>query len=84
MVFVMYFAVEFAFFSCNTAKILLVYYKKIIKDYNSGYIDRNKCKYELAREVAKHQKHWNAGKVDGTQKAAVACFIVFPDDLFDH
>ena len=55
-----------------------------IKDYNSGYIDRNKCAYELAREVAKHQTNWNAAKVDGFPKAAVASFIVFPDDLFDR
>lgn len=54
-----------------------------IKDYSSDYIARNKCAYDLAREVAKHQTNWNAAKVDDVSKAAVASFLVFPDDLFE-
>lgn len=55
-----------------------------IKDYNSEYVARNKCAYDLAREVAKHQNDWNAAQVDGISKGAVASFLVFPDDLFDN
>lgn len=55
-----------------------------IKDYNSEYVARNKCAYDLAREVAKHQTDWNAAQVDGVPKAAVASFLVFPDDLFEN
>lgn len=55
-----------------------------IKDYSSDYIARNKCAYDLAREVAKHQTNWNAVKVYDVSKAAVASFLVFPDDLFEN
>ena len=54
-----------------------------IKDYSSDYIAKNKCAYDLAREVAKHQTNWNAAKVYDIPKAAVASFLVFPDDLFE-
>ena len=55
-----------------------------IKDYSSQNIANNKCAYDLAREVAQSQKKWNAATVDGFPKAAVATFLIFPDDLFEN
>ena len=55
-----------------------------IKDHNAQNIENNKCAYDLAREVAQSQKAWNAATVDGFPKAAVASFLIFPDDLFQN
>ena len=55
-----------------------------IKDFSEQNIAKNKCAYHLAREVAQYQKNWNAATVDGTAQAAVATFVIFPDDLFEN
>lgn len=55
-----------------------------IKDHNTQNIEKNKCAYNLAREVAQYQKNWNAAKVDGIPQPAVASFLIFPDDLFEN
>lgn len=55
-----------------------------IKDHNEKNIGKNKCAYDLAREVAKYQSNWNAATVDGIPKPAVATFYIFPDDLFNR
>ena len=54
-----------------------------IKDYNANNIAKNKCTYDLAREVAQSQKNWNPAVVEGVKKAAVATFMIYPADLFD-
>ncbi len=54
-----------------------------IKDYSEENIAKNKCAYDLSREVVQSLKNWNAAKVDGMPQSAVATFVVFPDDLFD-
>lgn len=54
-----------------------------IKDYSEDHIAKNKCAYDLSREVVQSLKSWNAAKVDGFPQSAVATFVVFPDDLFD-
>lgn len=55
-----------------------------IKDHNTQNIENNKCAYNLAREAAQYLKGWNAATVDGFPKAAVANFLIFPDDLFGN
>lgn len=55
-----------------------------IKDHNDQNIAKNKCAYDLAREVAQYQKNWNAALVDGIPVDAVADFSVFPADLFEN
>ncbi|MDP2452825.1 MULTISPECIES: energy transducer TonB [unclassified Kaistella] len=55
-----------------------------IKDHNEKNIAKNKCAYDLAREVAKYQNNWKAATVDGITKPAVATFYIFPDDLFER
>ena len=55
-----------------------------IKDHNEKNIAKNKCAYELAREVSKHQSKWNSATVDGIPKPAVATFYIYPDDLFER
>jgi len=55
-----------------------------IKDHNEKNIAKNKCAYDLAREVAKHQTNWKSATVDGISKSAIATFYIFPDDLFER
>ncbi len=54
-----------------------------IKDHNAKNIAKNKCAYNLAREVAQSQKNWNPATVGGVKQAAVATFMIYPADLFD-
>ena len=53
-----------------------------IKDLNEKYVASNKCASDLAREVAKYQTNWKSAEVGGEKVAAVANFIIYPDDLF--
>ena len=55
-----------------------------IKDHNTQNIENNKCDYNLAREAAQYLKGWNAATGDGFPQAAVASFLIFPDDLFEN
>lgn len=55
-----------------------------IKDFSTENIAKNKCAYNLAREVAQSQKNWNAAKVDGVAQSAIATFLIYPDDLFEN
>lgn len=57
---------------------------KFIKDFNEKGVQENKCSYDLAREVAKHQKGWVPATVDGVKQNAIATFVVYPDDIFNR
>ncbi|GGG46577.1 hypothetical protein BXY58_0538 [Epilithonimonas arachidiradicis] len=57
---------------------------KFIKDVNEQYVEKNKCAYNLARQVAQYQKNWNPAIVDGLKENAIARFIIYPDDLFEN
>lgn len=57
---------------------------QFIRDLNTKVVETNRCAYNLAREVAKYQKGWKPALVDGIKRAAVARFIVFPDDFFNN
>lgn len=56
---------------------------QFVKDLNEKYVSNNKCAYNLAREVAKYQKGWNPAKINGVNQAAVASFLIYPDDIFN-
>ncbi len=55
-----------------------------IKDFNHKNSENNKCAYELARTVAREQKNWKPATIDSVPKAAIATFMVFPEDLFQN
>lgn len=55
---------------------------KFIKDFNEKGVQQNKCTYDLAREVAKHQKGWIPATVNNFKQNAIATFVIYPDDIF--
>ena len=57
---------------------------QFVKDLNEKNVNDNKCAYQLAREVAKHQTGWNPAVIDGVKQNAVARFIIYPADLFNN
>ena len=56
---------------------------KFVKDTDEKDVLDNKCAFDLAREVAKYQTGWKPAVINGEKKAAIAHFIVYPDDLFE-
>lgn len=56
---------------------------KFVKDADEKNILENKCAFDLAREVAKYQTGWTPAIINGEKKAAIAHFIIYPDDLFE-
>lgn len=56
---------------------------KFVKDTDEKDVFDNKCAFDLAREVAKYQTGWKPAIINGEKKAAIAHFIIFPDDLFE-
>lgn len=57
---------------------------KFIKDFNEKGIQENKCAYNLARKVAKHQTDWIPATIDGVKQNAIANFVIYPDDIFNR
>lgn len=56
---------------------------KFIKDTDEKDVLDNKCAFDLAREVAKYQTGWKPAVINGEKKAAIANFMIYPDDLFE-
>lgn len=57
---------------------------KYVKDEDPTYAEKNKCTFDLARNVAKYMKGWKPATENGKKVAALTSFWVIPDDLFDH
>ena len=55
---------------------------KYVKEENEEYLSKNKCAYDLSREVAKYLKGWKSAEVDGKKVAARTSFWIIPDELF--
>ena len=57
---------------------------KYIKSEDSESLEKNKCAFELTKEVAKYLTGWNPAIVDGNKVAAVTSFWIIPDELFQQ
>ncbi|UKB83784.1 energy transducer TonB [Chryseobacterium sp. MEBOG06] len=57
---------------------------KLVKDFDTINIAKNKCAYNLSREVIKNLIHWKAAEVKGGKIGAVAEFIIYPKDLMSN
>ena len=55
---------------------------KYVKEDDSSVLEKNKCAFDLTREVAKYLKGWNPAIVDGKKVAALTSFWIFPNELF--
>lgn len=57
---------------------------KYIKDNDSLDVVRNKCAFDLARNVVKYMKAWKPAVIEGKEVAAITHFMIFPNDLFEN
>lgn len=57
---------------------------EFVKPADETYYLQNKCAAELAKEVAKYQNEWQPAIVNGEKVAAVASFLIYPEDLFNN
>ena len=55
---------------------------KFVKEEDEEFLNKNKCAYDLSREVAKYLKGWKPAVVDGKKVAAMTNFWIIPDELF--
>ncbi len=57
---------------------------KYVKDEDPAMAEKNKCAFDLTRNVAKYMKGWNPATENGQKVAALTSFWIFPDDLFEN
>ncbi|MEJ5052110.1 hypothetical protein WH221_19970 [Chryseobacterium culicis] len=57
---------------------------KFIKDQDTANIARNKCAYDLSREVLKNLKKWKPAEVKGWKIGAITEFILYPKDVMSN
>lgn len=57
---------------------------KLVKDNDTINIAKNKCAYDLSKEVLKNLKHWKAAEVKGNKIGAVTEFLFYPKDLMSN
>ena len=57
---------------------------KYVKSEDSESLEKNKCAFELTKEVAKYLTGWNPALVDGNKVAAVTSFWIIPHELFQE
>ena len=55
---------------------------KYVKAEDSEALEKNKCAFELTKEVAKYLKGWNPAVIDGNKVAAMTSFYIIPHELF--
>ncbi|MFP3592229.1 energy transducer TonB [Chryseobacterium sp. SIMBA_038] len=70
-----YYAIDVAIYPDSTIKF--------VKDDDTLSIQKNKCAYEVTREVFKYLKGWNPLVVDEKQYTAISRHMIFPDYLFE-
>lgn len=54
---------------------------KLIQDSDPENISKNKCAYDLAKELIKNLEKWKPAEVKGSQFGAITEFIIYPPDL---
>ncbi|MCJ7933809.1 MAG: hypothetical protein MUW56_09275 [Chryseobacterium sp.] len=57
---------------------------KFIKDIDTANIARNKCAYDLSREVLKNLKKWKPAEGKGRKIGAITEFIFYPKDVMSN
>ena len=57
---------------------------KYVKSEDAESLEKNKCAFELTKEVAKYLTGWNPAIVDGNKVAAVTSFWIIPHELFQE
>ena len=57
---------------------------KFIKDQDTANIAKNKCAYDLSREVLKNLKKWKPAEAKGWKIGAITEFILYPKDLMSN
>ncbi|MBO9693182.1 hypothetical protein [Chryseobacterium sp.] len=57
---------------------------KFIKDQDTANIARNKCAYDLSREVLRNLKKWKPAEAKGWKIGAITEFILYPKDLMSN
>ncbi|MDN3690812.1 hypothetical protein QWZ06_00255 [Chryseobacterium tructae] len=57
---------------------------KLVKDYDTLNIAKNKCAYDLSIGIIKNLKHWKAAEVKGSKFGAITEFIIYPQDLMSN
>ena len=57
---------------------------KYVKSEDAESLEKNKCAFELTKEVAKYLTGWNPAVVDGNKVAAVTSFWIIPHELFQE
>ena len=55
---------------------------KYVKSEDAESLEKNKCAFELTKEVAKYLTGWNPAVVDGNKVAALTSFWIIPHELF--
>ncbi|MFZ4931376.1 energy transducer TonB [Chryseobacterium sp. Mn2064] len=57
---------------------------KFIKDADTANIARNKCAYDLSKEILKNLTKWKPAKVKGWTVGAITEFILYPKDVMSN
>lgn len=57
---------------------------KWVRDFDTLNIARNKCAYNLSREIIKNLNHWKGAEVKGEKVGAITEFIIYPKDLMSN
>lgn len=57
---------------------------KLIKDLDTANIAKNKCAYDVSREILKNLKKWKPAEVKGWQIGAITEFILYPKDVMSN
>ncbi|MCW4451526.1 energy transducer TonB [Kaistella sp. BT6-1-3] len=57
---------------------------KYVKSEDAESLEKNKCAFELTKEVAKYLTGWNPAVVDGNKVAALTSFWIIPHELFQE
>ncbi|MBE4951073.1 energy transducer TonB [Chryseobacterium culicis] len=57
---------------------------KFIKDSDTANIARNKCAYDLSREILKNLTKWKPAEVKGWKIGAITELILYPRDLMSN
>lgn len=57
---------------------------KLIKDSDTANIAKNKCAYDLSREILKNLKKWKPAEAKGWKIGAITEFILYPKDVMSN
>lgn len=57
---------------------------KFIQDSDTENISKNKCAYDVSKELLKNLSKWKPAEVKGSKFGAITEFIIYPKDLMSH